>query len=200
MTALGELGEKQVRTEERRGLQQPAGQHELMSCGQTWRRRSALFLKNLSVGVLWFPFCLTFGSSGPSCELGSGARARAAPSDGEHEQSRHLWAHTPLREALPGTALLLPQAALRRGDRAVSICEKSLVPPCGWRKTGFSFLLLLSLGLSVWFGIGSWSSEYLFSVMEYSLETNFGSSVLVLTNLSVSRDWLTSGSWELQEK
>lgn len=119
--------------------------------------------------------------------------AHAVLLDSEHKQSHHLRAHTPLREALPGTALPLPQAALRRGDRTVSICEKSLVPPCGWRKTSF-FFLLLSRGLSVWFGIGSWSSEYLFSVVEYSLETNFRLSVLVLTNLSVGRDRLTSGS------
>lgn len=60
----------------------------------------------------------------------------------------------------------------------VRVCEELSFPL--WLKKDQLFLLLLSLSLSydlVW----GWSLEYLFSVMEYFLETNFRSSALVLT-------------------
>lgn len=72
----------------------------------------------------------------------------------------------------------------------VRVCEELSFPL--WLKKDQLFLLLLSLSLSydlVW----GWSLEYLFSVMEYLLETNFRNSA----NLSGRENWLVSDSREL---
>jgi len=142
------------------------GQNELTCHGQMLRRRTKLFLKNFEVGVLCFPFCLTFHFSVP-LNWAVGLRPRAAQLGTWTEPSAcgHM---TPLSKALLGTTLLLPLTALSHGDQTASICEKLSLSLWLNRKASFSSCACFLSSLSCDLVCGSpWSLEYLFSVTEY---------------------------------
>lgn len=73
---------------------------------------------------------------------------------------------------------VLCHRTLSHADQTVRVCEELSFPL--WLKKDQLSSSLLSLSLSydlVW----GWNFEYLFSVVEYFLETNFRNSALVLT-------------------
>lgn len=114
MTSRGELWENlgsggEPATERRkRDPQQPVGQNELMSHGHVFRRGSKLSLKNLSVGVLWFPFCATFYFSVTLCEIGQWRSGPVQLSWTVHKTEPAAVGTQPLHEALPGHNPSLP--------------------------------------------------------------------------------------------
>lgn len=147
------LGSGRTSYQEKRDPQQPVGQNELMSHGHMFRRGSKLSLKNLSVGVLWFPFCATFYFSVTLCEIGQWRSGPVQLSWTVHKTEPAAWAHNPSMKLYQGTTLLCPHTALSHGDLTVRIGEELSFPLWLNRDQLSSSSCFLSAYPVIWFGV-----------------------------------------------
>lgn len=160
MMSLGELwgnlgsGGEPAAKRRKRDPQQPVGQNELMSRGHMFRRGSKLSLKNLSVGVLWFPFFTTFYFSVTLCEIGQWHSGPVQLSWTVHKTEPGAVGTQPLSMKLyQGTTLLCPHTALSHGDLTVRIGEELSFPLWLNRDQLSSSSCFLSAYPVIWFGV-----------------------------------------------